>query len=175
MLFLIFHMLTPLRLQRYTKKMTYASICHSFRDFFRFWSRILAVVLGVILLAADVPEVRFHGLFATGGVLLLEEGCAVGCDLREVFDALVDSCLYLGEARARCEAALRLADVLTVGVGLADVETRAVGVGGGCRAVRTDQVITVAVTIYFLRFCQGALYELNTRRINDFSHVSKCV
>ena len=132
--------------------------------------RRLAVVLGVVRVAAYFPEVSFHGLFATGGVLLLEEGLAILSDLREVFDALVDSCLYLGEASARCEAALRLADVYTVGVSLADVETRAVGVLGSCGAVRTDQVITVAVTILLFRFCQGALYELNTRRISYFAH-----
>ena len=141
-----------------------------FAIFFRFWSRILAVVLLIVRVAAYFPQIGLHGLFATGGVLLFEEGCAVGCDLREVFDTLVDGCLNLGEASTRCEAALRHADVLTVGVGLADVETRAVGVLGGCGAVRTDQVLAVTVTIFLFRFCQGALYELNTRRISNFSH-----
>ena len=137
--------------------------------------RLAVAVRGVVRVAAYFPQVGLKGLFATGGVLLLEEGLAILSDLREILDTLVDSCLNLGEASARCEAALRLADVYTVGVSLTDVQTRAVGVFGGCGAVRTDQVITVVVTIYFLRFCQGALYVLNTRRISNFSHVSKCV
>ena len=145
-----------------------------FSRFFRVFAdrrrRLAVAVLRIVRVAAYFPQIGLHGLFATGGVLLLEEGCAVGCDLREVFDTLVDSCLYLAEARTRCEAALRLADVHTVGVGLADVETRAVGVFGGCGAVRTDEVLAVTVTIFLFRFCQGALYELNTRRISYFSH-----
>ena len=65
--------------------------------------RFLAVVRGVVRVTAYFPQIGLHGLFATGGVFLLEEGCAVGCDLREVLDTLVDSCLYLGEARASGE------------------------------------------------------------------------
>ena len=141
-----------------------------FAIFFAFGAGLAVAVLRIVRVAAYFPQIGLKGLFATGGVLLLEEGLAILSDLREILDTLVDSCLNLGEASARCEAARRHADVHTVGVSLADVETRAVGVLGGCGAVRTDQVITVTVTIYFLRFCQGALYELNTRRISNFSH-----
>ena len=145
--------------------MTYASICHSFRDFFAFLPVLLVVGLSFYF-----PQVGFHGLATTRFVLLREEGCAVSCDLREVFGAGVNRGGDGTEAQACCDALLRLADVLAVGVTLADVETRAIRIRGRSGAVRTDEVIAVTVTIYFLRFCQGALYELNTRRITNFSH-----
>ena len=66
-------------------------------------SLLAVAVRGVVRVAAYFPQVGLKGLFATGGVLLLEEGLAILSDLREVFDALVDSCLYLGEASTRCE------------------------------------------------------------------------
>ena len=47
-------------------------------------------VLLVVGLTLDFPEVTLHGLAATGLILLLEEGCTVGCDLREVFHAGVN-------------------------------------------------------------------------------------
>ena len=126
-------------------------------------------VLLVVGLSFDFPEVGLHGLATTRFVLLREEGCAVSCDLREVFGAGVNRGGDGTEAQTSGNALLRLADVLAVGVTLADVETRAIRIRGRGVAVRTDEVITVTVTIYFLRFCQGALYELNTRRIRYFS------
>ena len=128
------------------------------------------LVLLIVSITANLPEVRLHGLATTRFVLLREERCAVGCDLREVFHAGVNRGGDGTEAQTSGNALLRLADVHTIGVTLADVETRAVWIRGRGGAVRTNQVIAVTVTIYFLRFCQGALYELNTRRVRYFSH-----
>ena len=55
-------------------------------------------MLRIILLAADVPVVRVHGLFATCEVFLGEEGCLVGCQLRQVLGAGLDCRFDSGEA-----------------------------------------------------------------------------
>ncbi len=127
-------------------------------------------MLSIVLLTTHVPKVRFHGLFATGGVLLSLERCLVLRDLLEIRLAEFHCLANCGEACTSVQRARRLTDLVAVGVRLTDVQTRTIGALGRSRAVRTDQVLAVAVAIYFLRFCQGALYELNTRRIGYFSN-----
>ena len=97
-------------------------------------------VLLVVGLTLYFPVPCFHGLFATRQILLLEERCTVGCDLREVFGAVVNRGRDGTETQTGCDAILRLADVLTVGVTLADVDTRAIRILGRSGAVRTNQV-----------------------------------
>ena len=60
----------------------------------------LAVVLCVVRSTAYSPEVRTHGLFATGGVLLREEILLVLRDLGQIVRALLNGCLHSGEASA---------------------------------------------------------------------------
>ena len=64
-------------------------------------------MLLVVGLTFYLPEVTFHGLAATRSVLLFEEGCTVGCDLREVFGAGVNRCRDGTEAQTNCDLVLR--------------------------------------------------------------------
>ena len=61
-------------------------------------------MLLVVGLTLYFPEVTFHGLAATRLILLLEERCAVGCDLREVFHAGVNRGGDGTEAQTCCDA-----------------------------------------------------------------------
>ena len=58
---------------------------------------ILAVVLGVVLLAADVPVVGGHGLFATRRVLLRDEGLLVCHHLAQVATTRLNQSRYRRE------------------------------------------------------------------------------
>ena len=71
--------------------------------------RLLAIVLLVVLLTADAPEVRLHGLGAGSGVFLRKEGLLVGYDLREVDLTRPHHCRHGGET---------LADLQLLGGGL---------------------------------------------------------
>ena len=59
-----------------------------------------AVVLLVILLCTDIPEILPHGLAATGLVFLRVEVLEIGNNLCEVFAASVESTGYSSEAVA---------------------------------------------------------------------------
>ena len=91
---------------------------------FALHQRWLAVVGSVILLAADLPQVRAHGLLAAGSVFLRQECILVGRDLRQVALTSLNQRCYGCEALAslqliagRLGAALRLrAQVQTVAV-----------------------------------------------------------
>ena len=110
----------------------------------------LAVVRGVVLCAADFPQVRRHGLFAGGEVLLGDEVQLVLRDLVQILAAGSDHRAHLGEALAERQLfgrGLRAAAVLAYGV-----DTRAVGVGRRRHTVGSQECVTVlAVRSTFLR------------------------
>ena len=85
----------------------------------------------IIRVAANLPEVSFHGLFATGGVLLREEVGDVGRLLHQVFAAGFDRSYHRSEASASCElfrSRYRRALVLTYQVDAGTI--RILGSGG---------------------------------------------
>ena len=117
----------------------------------------LRSVLLIVLLAADVPVVRFHGLDTAGRVLLCEEGCLVGCDLHQVFAARTYHAAHFREARASCEL-FRLRHRRTlITICCEGVDALTVGVGRCGGAVSHHQVVAVLVTVFFLRSFKGAL------------------
>ena len=63
-----------------------------FCDFLAFYG--LRAVLLVVRIAADFPQVRLHGLLATGGVALREERGVVLVDLHEVFTTQLHCLAY---------------------------------------------------------------------------------
>ena len=133
-----------------------------FANFLRIAQR-LAVLL-VVGLSADHPQIRFHGLFAIGGVLLCEESRLVLGDVREVFLTLEDHRCDCTEAVADVDFFGRHRSAAFVAVRIERVQTLAVRVSRCCRTVRRHQIITVIVTVLFLRSFQCALDILYTRR-----------
>ena len=127
-------------------------------------------VSGVVLIPADFPQVSFHRAFASGGVLLLEEGCAVGCDLREILDTLVDSCQYLGEASARCE--LFRGHCRRAFHFLSQIHAVTVGVLRRCHTVRAEKHLLAAVLRVRTRFTQCAGYIVDTGTPFYFCHTN---
>ena len=89
----------------------------------------------VILLAANVPEVGLHGLFATGGVLLCEERGLVLGDLHQVFLTLLHHRCHRAEAVADVDLLRGKRRGASDGTQAADVEVLTVRVRGGCYAV----------------------------------------
>ena len=136
----------------------------------RFPDGSLAIVLGVVLLAAYFPQVRTHGLFTIGLILLRREVDLVLRDLREIFLTSLHSSCYSGEACACIQLLGRQRTRTLVRSALTDVQAGAVRVLRCSGTVGTDQVVTADVAVFLLRFCQGTLYILDTRRIGYFSH-----
>ena len=130
----------------------------------------LTLMLCIILLAAYFPQVRAHGLFAAGGVLLRQEVILVGRDLREVALTSLDHRCYGCETLACLQLIAGRLGRAVVGVGLADIDSRTLVALGRRGTVRADEVVTMLVTILLLRFCQGSVDILDTRRISYFSH-----
>ena len=127
-------------------------------------------MLLVVLCAADHPEVSTHGLLAVSKILLGNEGCLVGRDVRQVVSTL-------GNHRTNgCKTSTnlellggRLRGAL-VRFRSADVQTCAVRVGGRFLAVRTNQVSTTAVTVLDGGFGQATLNVIDTGSVFNFSH-----
>ena len=119
-------------------------------------------VLLVVLLTADVPEVRLHGLFAAGGVALSEEVRLVGRDLHQVLAAQTHCCSDFREARTSGEL-FRLRRGRTV-VLTYHVDAGAIRVGGSRYAVRSQQRVSVrAVQLTLFRTrTQEAGYKIDT-------------
>ena len=113
-------------------------------------SGALAVVGGIVLLPADLPEVGGHGLFAGGEVLLGDEVQLVLRDLVQIFPAGCYHRAHLGEALAVSQLSggrLGAAVVLAY-----HVDTRADGVGRRRHTVGSqERIAVVAVLSTFLR------------------------
>ena len=125
-------------------------------------------VLRVILLTTYVPEVRFHGLFASGGVALSEERCLVGTDLHQVLGAQAHCCSYLREARASGELfRLRLGRALHLA---ADIHAVTGIARGGRYAVRAQEHFLTVVMTGFGRFGECSGYAVDTGTPIDFCH-----
>ena len=112
---------------------------------------------------ADCPQVSLHGLLATRQILLCIESCFVGSNVLQRFGAGCYSGSY-GCEGCTCSSLLlrQLATGLVIHVRLADVDASAVRVSGWRGTVSTNQIVTMTVTIHFLRFCQASLYILDT-------------
>ena len=137
---------------------------------FALHQRWLTVVLSVILLAADLPQVRAHGFLAAGSIFLRQECILVGRDLRQVALTSLDQRCYGCETLASLQLIAGRLGAALVGVGLADIDSRTLVALGRRGTVRADEVVTMLVTILLLRFCQGSVDILDTRRISYFSH-----
>ena len=122
----------------------------------------------VVRLTANLPQVLGHRLAASRRVLLRVERLEILCHVAQVFATELHRCRYCCEASTCVDGVLGLRDVVTVGVLLTDVQTRAVRVGGCCRTVRTDQVVATLVTLFLFRLSQRTLYVINTRGISNY-------
>ena len=127
-------------------------------------------MLGVVLLAAYFPQVRTHGLFTTGLILLSREVDLVFRDVHQIFLTSLHSSCYSGEACASIQLFGRQRTRTLVRSALTDVQAGAVRVLRCSGTVGTDQVVTADVPVFLLRFCQGNLPILDNRRIGYFSN-----
>ena len=130
----------------------------------------LALMLSIVLLAADVPEVRVHGLLAVRLILLRLEGDLILRDRHQVALTSLHSRTNCGEASASVEL---IGGHRSGTVVLAyHVDTGADGVGRRCYTVGSQQcagVITVRRAL-FRSLGQKAGYELNTLGPFYFCH-----
>ena len=132
--------------------------------------RLAVGVLLIVLLTADVPQVRVHRLLAVGKILLRLEVDLVLRDRHQVSFTSLHSRTNCGEASACVElfgARLRRALVRTY-----HVQPRTNGVGRRRYAVRCQQRVTV-ITVHLARlraFGQKAGYVLNTLSPFYFCH-----
>ena len=139
------------------------------RDFLdrRLW---LAVVLCVVGFAADFPQVGEHRLLAAGGVLLRHEVDLILRDVLQVTLTSFDGAGYCLETVTIVDLVLAERGGTFERVRVLDVETVAIGVLGRRYAVGTDEVVSAAVTVTFLRLCECTGYGLDTRSPYNFSH-----
>ena len=130
----------------------------------RFPDGSLACMLGVVLLAADLPKVRLHGFLTTGLILLRREVDLVRSDLREILLTSLHSSRYSGEACASIQLFGRQRSAAIVTVCFEGVDALTVGIRGCRGAVGGNEIVTVVVTILFFRSFQGAGDGFDTRR-----------
>ena len=125
-------------------------------------------MLGVVLVTADLPVVCFHGLLATGKVLLNHEVDLVLGDLRQILLALVHHLRYRREAHT-CKQLVLGRTRATLGF-LAEVQPVTVGVLGGRYAVGAEEHFGTAMLSAFTRFTQCAGNRINTGAPFYFCH-----
>ena len=92
-------------------------------------------MLGIIRLAANFPQVRLHGLFATGLILLSREVLLVRGDLVQIALTSLHSSCHSGEASTSIQLIGRQRSGTFVDVGLADVQA------GAVRALRSSGTV----------------------------------
>ena len=131
---------------------------------------LLPLMLRVILVAAHFPQIRLHGLFATGGVLLRLEVDLVLGDLHQVGLTSLDS---------RCHGAEACACIEFVGRErgaafhfLTQVHAVTIRVLGCCYTVGTEQHLCARVLTVLARFAECAGYAVNTGTPFYMSHNS---
>ena len=114
------------------------------------------LVLPVVRRHFQAPQIAPERLLTAGGVLLSAVRGLVGCHLLGVLltgcYGSCDSCKTLALLDLR---GLDRRGTL-VSVGVVDVQTLAVGVGGFCGTVGRDEVVTVVVTVLTYGFLQCA-------------------
>ena len=120
-------------------------------------------MLGIVSLFLQFPEEGFHGLFAIRLILLSCESGLVSGDLHEVFGTSCYCCCHRREAvtNTRLFGTQRSGAFVTLGAKRIDALT--IGVRGCCFAVGCHQIITVVVTVLFLRSFQCARDRLDSR------------
>ena len=116
----------------------------------------------------ETPEISLHGLFAIRLILLCCESGLVSRNLHEVFGTSRYCCCHRREAvtNTRLVGTQRSAAFVTLGAKRIDALT--IGVRGCCFAVGCHQIITVVVTVLFLRSFQCARDRLDSR--NAYCH-----
>ena len=124
----------------------------------------------IVLLAADLPEVGLHGLFAAGGVLLCLERSQVGSDVAQVLTTGLDHCCYRGEAVTCPEFVLaRSGGALYFS---AKVKTVAIAALSRLYAVGCQQHLGARMLAALARFTQCSGYMINTGTPLYFCHNS---
>ena len=133
--------------------------------------RWLALVLRIILLAADLPQVRAHGLLATGKIFLRQECILVGRDLRQVSPTSLNHRSY------GCETLASL-QLIAGRLGRAEelayhVDAGAGRVLGGCYPVGSQERVAVRAVglTSFGTARQKAGNEVNTFCPLNFCHI----
>ena len=111
----------------------------------------LALMRLVILLPADIPEVRRHGLLAVRVFLLRIERSEVGGHLAQVFATRLHGSRHRAEAETCVDGVLGLRDV-DLGR-FAHVQAVALVTRGGCCAVGTEQHFRARVLAALARLC----------------------
>ena len=108
-------------------------------------------MLGIVRLFLQLPEVRLHGFYTARLILLSGERGLVSGDLHEVFGTSRYCCCHRREAvtNTRLVGTQRSAAFVTLGAKRINALT--IGVRGCCLAVGCHQIITVIVTVLFLR------------------------
>ena len=124
----------------------------------------LALMLGIIRLAANFPQVSLHGFFAAGRVLLCREVDLILSDQVQIALTSLHSSRYSGEACAYIQLVGRQRGGTFVTVCFEGVDALTVGVRGCRSAVGGNEIVTVVVTILFFRSFQGAGDGFDTRR-----------
>ena len=124
---------------------------------------LAARVLRVVLLTANVPQIRLEGLLAVRIILLCKEVSLVGVDIHQVLFASLDSSSDSCEASACPELIAVRCCVPCVTVCCKGVHPLTVGIGGRCHSVYGNQVIAVVVSVLFFRSFHGAADGLDTR------------
>ena len=130
-------------------------------------------VLRVVLVAADLPVPRFHGLLAAGEVLLGKEGLLVGCDLAEILGTVADGFRDCGEADASEEftfgrngASLHF---------LAEIQAVTVFRLGCCGTVGTEEHFGARVLTVLARFAECAGDMIDTGTPFYFCHIGSAL
>ena len=127
-------------------------------------------MLCIVLVAAYLPEVCFHGLLAAGGVLLCDERSLIGSNLTQVTRTGADSCLYFDEAVASCDLISAQRSTTFVAVSSGEVDTLAIGAGRRGYSVGSYEVGTVGVLTFLDRFGQRTGYGLKQWTRCKFCH-----
>ena len=128
----------------------------------------LRSVLGIVLVSADFPQVRFERLLAARGVALGEERCLVLVDLHEVFLTQTHCVADCGEACASEQfVARRVGRTLCL---TADVDA-VTFIARGCRyAVGSQKHFATRVLTALARFGECSGYTIDTGTPYYFSH-----
>ena len=112
----------------------------------------LTVMFCVVLLTADLPQIRIEGLAATRKVLLGFEVLLVSRDRGKITLTRLDHLTYRSKTVACSQLILGGRRRALVCIRRLGIDALTVRVGGRSRTVRHDQVVTVLVTVLFLGF-----------------------
>ena len=127
-------------------------------------------LLIVVLRADNAPVPLGHGLETVREILLGEECLLILGDLVEVLLTRLDHLRNVLEAVTCADLILRQRSRTFVRVRLTDVETATIRVGGRGYPVRTEEVITMVVSVNLFFLFERTANGLDTRRITSYCH-----